>query len=83
MKCYCCNKTLSNFEATRKDTETGVYLDLCNECFHVSGVSNLVHVTERNDLGYAEDMEDDDMELHPFGHPEMSHDSHGEENGEE
>ncbi len=32
MKCICCDKKLSDFEATRKHAVTGAYLDMCNRC---------------------------------------------------
>jgi hypothetical protein len=32
MKCSCCDKMLSDYEATRKNAETHQYLDLCNTC---------------------------------------------------
>lgn len=32
MKCVCCNKALSDYEATLKHGETGEYLDTCMEC---------------------------------------------------
>jgi hypothetical protein len=32
MKCYCCGKVLSDYEATLKHAETGEYLDTCTEC---------------------------------------------------
>lgn len=33
MKCNCCDKILSDYEATRKDTH-GEYLDLCTQCYY-------------------------------------------------
>lgn len=30
--CVCCDKVLSDYEATRKHGETGQYLDMCNTC---------------------------------------------------
>lgn len=32
MRCYACDKELSDFEATRKSAQTGQYLDLCDSC---------------------------------------------------
>jgi hypothetical protein len=32
MHCTCCNKVLSDYEATLKHAETGEYLDTCTEC---------------------------------------------------
>jgi len=38
MRCSACNKSLTDFEATRK-TEDGNFLDLCNSCATLAGVS--------------------------------------------
>jgi hypothetical protein len=40
MKCICCNKVLSDYEATLKHGETGEYLDTCSEC--LSEIQSLV-----------------------------------------
>ena len=61
MRCACCNSNLSDFEATRKHAETGVYVDLCNECFHVVSQDCDYPVLERTDLHTA--MDDDDVQL--------------------
>lgn len=34
MRCYCCDKVLSDFESTRKSVTTGDYLDMCNKCYY-------------------------------------------------
>lgn len=56
MRCLACNKELSDFEATRKSTETGEYIDLCNTCFGT--IKNVVLPEEREDL--REVIDDDD-----------------------
>lgn len=48
MRCLACNKKLSDFEATRKSTETNEYIDLCNVCF--STIKDVVLPNEREDL---------------------------------
>jgi hypothetical protein len=40
MHCTCCNKILSDYEATLKHAETGEYLDTCTEC--LSEIMSLV-----------------------------------------
>ena len=57
-RCVCCNKRLSSFELTRKN-ERGEYLDMCNECFNISGVKDLITVQERVDLAGIDDFEDE------------------------
>lgn len=33
MRCYCCDRALSDFESTRKSATTGEFLDMCNKCY--------------------------------------------------
>jgi len=33
MRCYCCNAPLNDYEATRKSSTTGQYLDMCTSCY--------------------------------------------------
>ena len=48
MRCYCCNKILSDFEATRKSVSTGEYLDMCNKCY--ATIKDEIKAEERYDL---------------------------------
>lgn len=59
MRCVCCDKKLSEFEATRKSINTGEYLDMCNKCYNT--ISNQVLSYERYDL-YDEQDEQDTQE---------------------
>lgn len=58
MRCYCCNKALSDYEATRRSVTTGNFLDMCNKCY--SSVSGEILAMERVDLRH----EDEDEEFH-------------------
>ena len=58
MRCLACNKLLSDFESTRKSSETGEFLDLCNYCY--STISKTTHAEEREDLRDEEVINDDD-----------------------
>lgn len=49
MRCLACNKALTDYEATRRFSESKEFVDLCNHCFY-SGVSDEVNFDERNDL---------------------------------
>ena len=49
MRCRSCNVELNDFEATRKEVNTGAFVDLCNHCFHASDYTN-IPVIERYDL---------------------------------
>lgn len=58
MRCYCCNKALSDYEATRRSVNTGEFLDMCNKCY--GSISSDVLSLERTDLRH----EDEDEEFH-------------------
>lgn len=60
MRCYCCNKILSDFEATRKSIKTNEYLDMCNKCYNTISEDLLTY--ERTDLyDEAEDSDETTM----------------------
>lgn len=61
MRCRCCDKKLSDFEATRKSIHTGEYLDMCNKCYNT--ISNQVLSYERYDLYDDEDEQDTPEQL--------------------
>jgi len=33
MRCKACDKSLTDYESTRKSMTTGEFLDLCNDCY--------------------------------------------------
>ena len=33
MRCKACDKSLTDYEATRKSITTGEFIDLCNSCY--------------------------------------------------
>ena len=39
MRCFACNRALSDYESTRKSSTTGEFLDMCNKCVKSSGIS--------------------------------------------
>lgn len=59
MRCRCCDKRLSDFEATRKHITTGEYLDMCNKCY--STIDKQVLSFERYDLYDEEETEQSDL----------------------
>ena len=61
MRCRCCDKKLSDFEATRKSIHTNEYLDMCNKCYNT--ISNQVLSYERYDLYDDEDEQDTPEQL--------------------
>jgi|DEB3_MinimDraft_2_1074329.scaffolds.fasta_scaffold73377_2 hypothetical protein len=60
MRCVCCNERLSDFEATRKSSYSGEYLDMCNVCFNT--IKDVVDVEERSDLRHESDEAGEDDE---------------------
>jgi hypothetical protein len=56
MRCYCCNKALSDYEATRKSVQTGQFLDMCNKCY--GSVSSEILSLDRTDLRHEEEDEE-------------------------
>jgi hypothetical protein len=67
MRCECCNRVLSDFEATRKiksESKTPVYADMCNKC--ASSIEDSVRFVGRPDLDpnmvADEDLEDEEDE---------------------
>jgi len=57
MRCIACDKELSDFEATRKSSTTGEYLDLCNTCY--SSIQDELYSDEREDLrGETDELEE-------------------------
>lgn len=55
MHCNCCNKLLTDFEATRRNAITKDFVDLCKVCFE--DVKGLFPVLERKDLLTQSDLD--------------------------
>lgn len=62
MRCICCNRALSDFEATRRHAETKEFLDMCNACF--AAVDETVHIPhiDRKDLLQESDTYDEGVD---------------------
>lgn len=64
MRCYCCNRLLSDFESTRKMKGSGEYADMCNKC--ASTIEDEIGFQGRSDLDpnmvADEDLMDDEIE---------------------
>ena len=54
MRCLACDRALTDYEATRRFSESKEFVDLCNHCFY-SGVNDDTSTTEREDLQETED----------------------------
>lgn len=56
MKCVCCDKTLNDYEATRRHALTNQFLDLCNRC--MKDMPN-IPTKDRPDLVKEADFDDE------------------------
>ena len=64
MKCVCCNKNLSDFEATRRHAMTNEFLDTCTGCLGEIQRMTPLPTKDRQDLEHNEDYENENEELH-------------------
>jgi hypothetical protein len=63
MRCVCCNKMLSDYEATLKHGETGEYLDTCTGCLSEIMADVALHVVDNpNLLKKDEDFDDEGVD---------------------
>jgi len=62
MRCKDCDVLLTDFESTRLDEESGMYFDLCNDCF--KPIAATAKARERNDLMKNKDLTDLDIPEH-------------------
>ena len=54
IRCYCCDRSLSDFESTLKSASSGTYLDTCLKCQDGLGIETI----GREDLSAFEEPED-------------------------
>jgi len=59
--CVCCDRLLSDYEATRKNALTMEYIDLCKVCFE--DVKGLFPVIERKDLVTESDLDPSEQDI--------------------
>lgn len=64
MRCYCCNRNLSDFESTMRHPETKEFLDTCRKCLKDTGIKPVV----RKDLipEHVQDNDDDVLDEPDF-----------------
>ena len=53
MRCQACDRNLSDFESTRKDSKTGEFIDLCNQCEGI--INEDLSIDDREDLRHGND----------------------------
>lgn len=64
MRCTCCNKLLTDYEATRRHGMTKDFLDMCADCFGAVGQDVPIPFNDRPDLwGEYDSVEDFDCTL--------------------
>lgn len=63
MRCFCCNKRLSDYETTLKHAVTGAYLDTCLDCLSEIAHDVPMPVKARKDLIPDMDIDRDVDEL--------------------
>lgn len=59
MRCYCCNKLLTDYESTLKSVNTNTYLDMCLGCLKT--VKDDILYKDRVDLLSSSDIDDLDI----------------------
>jgi hypothetical protein len=59
MRCVCCNKMLSDYEATLKHGETGEYLDTCSGCLSEIMADTALHVVDNPSLLRKDNIDED------------------------
>lgn len=57
MHCVCCDKMLTDYEATRRNVNTNEFVDMCNKCY--ATIANEVLTLDRQDLKHEDE---DDIE---------------------
>lgn len=50
MRCYCCNRNLSDYESTIKSATTGNFLDMCMKCIQDMDIEYVGNNKNDNDL---------------------------------
>lgn len=56
MRCVACDVELTDYEATRRFSSSGEFVDLCNRCFAVT--LDTADVVDREDLRSLADIEE-------------------------
>ena len=60
MRCKACDKSLTDYESTRKSMTTGEFLDLCNDCYkHIKEDVYVIDNPDNMDINDVIDIIDD------------------------
>jgi len=67
VRCYCCNRALSDYEATLRHPETFEFLDICSKCMPDTGISpvegSITTSTDYSDDDYGDLFDFDDENI--------------------
>jgi hypothetical protein len=55
MRCYCCNKNLSDYESRLRHPVTNEFLDICRKCLPDTGINPVEPEDMVDDIGYEEE----------------------------
>jgi hypothetical protein len=67
VRCYSCNRNLSDFESTLRSATTGEYLDMCKKCLQDLNIPTLKNVNHSAEVPAPdEDFEDNEDEYDEF-----------------
>jgi hypothetical protein len=58
MRCLACDRSLTDYEATRKHALTGGFIDLCQQCFKAVQADSHLPTKDRKDLISSDDIDD-------------------------
>lgn len=58
MRCLACDRSLTDYEATRKHAVTGSFIDLCQQCFKAVQADSHLPTKDRKDLISSDDIDD-------------------------
>jgi hypothetical protein len=58
MRCLACDRSLTDYEATRKHALTGTFIDLCQQCFKAVQADSHLPTKDRKDLISSDDIDD-------------------------
>ena len=58
MRCYCCNRNLSDYESALRHPDTNEYLDICLKCLEDIPITPIAPKDKEVATGYDDEIED-------------------------
>jgi len=55
MRCYCCNRNLSDFESVLRHPVTNEFLDMCKKCLKDIPIVPVEPATIEDNIGYEDE----------------------------